>query len=140
MWGQKVRKHNKSDSPPNYPVITPSILWGLHLSYPQKSLNSENQLQKPSNPDFSCLSHHFPMSFRWVFSVVSHGGPHLAQVVLPLCIGLQVLIPALAPSCGSGYTNCRGSRRWHADTGDISEQVFFVAVYCYHHYYFFVII
>ena len=66
------------------------------------------------------------MSFRWVFSVVSHGGPHLAQVVLPLCIGLQVLIPALAPSCGSGYTNCRGSRRWHADTGDISEQVFFV--------------
>ena len=34
----------KSDSPPNYLVITPSILWGLHLSYPQKSFNSENQL------------------------------------------------------------------------------------------------
>lgn len=29
----------------------------------------------------------------------------LVWVVLPLCIGLQVLIPALAPSCGSGYTN-----------------------------------
>ena len=137
VWGSKGQKTSSKVIAPQLPGHYPKYFVGVTLKLPPKVI----KLWKPAikTINFWCLSHHFPVSFRWVFSVVSHGGPHLAQVVLPLCIGLQVLIPALAPSCGSGYTNCRGSRRWHADRGDISEQVFFV-VYCYHHYYFFVII
>jgi len=36
-------------------------------------------------------------------SLLSHS--ILLWVVLPLCIGLEVIIPALAPSCDGGYTN-----------------------------------